>query len=174
MSATVSTMWSRWSMVSMSLPWRSPSSLGPGIASLPVIGLVAVRHELADRPLGERCKIVRHLDDDAAQLEADCPAFGNRVDAMNRAQQISRNGACRIAVAVVIDGEAEPRFEIRRGQRACESDRERLVGHPPFAELGQRFAPRNPARGERLGARDRRESLRVAGVTSEKRFDAGD
>ena len=74
----------------------------------------------------------------------------------------------------MIDGEAKTRFEIRCGQRAGESDRQRLIGHPSFAELGQRFGARRAARGERLGARDCGERLRVAGITNEERFDARD
>src|SRR5204862_7374592 len=66
---------------------RGGPHLGSRIAALPVIGLVAVRHEFADRPLGKRREIVSRLDDDAAQLEADRPAFWNGIDTVDRAEQ---------------------------------------------------------------------------------------
>lgn len=96
---------------------------------------VAVNIAAVLQALAAAIEVVRQFEDHIPELEIARPYLVDRIIAEQRAEDVSRDGAGRVAVAAVVDGGDDAGGKIVRvPQGAVDGDGERLLRDPALAE----------------------------------------
>lgn len=96
---------------------------------------VAVNAAAVLQTLGAAIEVVRQLEDHIPELEIARPCLADCIIAEQCAEDVSRDGTGRVAVAAVVDGGDDAGGKIVRvPQGAVDGDGERLLRDPAFAE----------------------------------------
>lgn len=96
---------------------------------------VAVNAAAVLQTLGAAIEVVRQLEDHIPELEIARPCLADCIIAEQCAEDVSRDGTGRVAVAAVVDGGDDAGGKVVRvPQGAVDGNGERLLRDPAFAE----------------------------------------